>query len=173
MDILGPSVKEVRIFWVCVYTSQIKKGVNRLLWSSLLRARTGTSPLLPPVKLPSGASGGILELGSASEMNPSPDMVTEQTSLYPVEIHSHEIHSITISGVDECGSNPCQHGGTCIDEHLSYTCTCVDGYTGTVCETGEHFYWCVYTFQTKKAPISHFGPPFYEQEKVHLPFRHQ
>jgi hypothetical protein len=36
---------------------------------------------------------------------------------------------------DECTSNPCQNGGTCVDSINSYTCTCASGYSGTLCET--------------------------------------
>jgi len=39
--------------------------------------------------------------------------------------------------IDECGSNPCENGATCIDAVDSYTCSCVAGYTGTHCETGN------------------------------------
>ena len=38
--------------------------------------------------------------------------------------------------VDECGSNPCAHNGTCIDGVNSFTCSCVAGYTGHDCDTG-------------------------------------
>ena len=38
--------------------------------------------------------------------------------------------------IDECGSNPCAHNGTCIDGVNSFTCSCVEGYTGHGCETG-------------------------------------
>ena len=42
----------------------------------------------------------------------------------------------SISDIDECGSNPCENGGTCTDQVNAYTCECVDGYTGTDCDTG-------------------------------------
>jgi hypothetical protein len=35
--------------------------------------------------------------------------------------------------VDECGSNPCDHG-TCRDLVDAYMCTCDSGYTGLYCE---------------------------------------
>ena len=38
--------------------------------------------------------------------------------------------------INECHSDPCMNGGTCVDGTFQYTCTCVNGYTGTHCETG-------------------------------------
>ena len=37
--------------------------------------------------------------------------------------------------VNECESNPCGNSGTCTDEVNRYTCKCVAGLTGSVCET--------------------------------------
>ena len=37
---------------------------------------------------------------------------------------------------NECSSNPCQNGGTCVDGCASYTCRCTSHYTGT---NYEHF----------------------------------
>ena len=39
--------------------------------------------------------------------------------------------------IDECESNPCKNGGTCDEGINSYTCTCVQRYTGHDCETGD------------------------------------
>ena len=44
-----------------------------------------------------------------------------------------------LSDVDECSSGPCQNGGTCADGVNSYTCSCVAGYTGMNCETGQSY----------------------------------
>ena len=38
---------------------------------------------------------------------------------------------------NECSTNPCQNGGTCVDGCSSYTCQCVPNYSGTHC---EHLY---------------------------------
>ena len=35
---------------------------------------------------------------------------------------------------EECSSNPCQSGGTCIDGITSYSCNCLLQYTGSHCE---------------------------------------
>ena len=40
------------------------------------------------------------------------------------------------SDVNECESEPCQNGATCVDGINAYTCECVKGYTGHDCEKG-------------------------------------
>ncbi|KAF6718827.1 crumbs-like protein 1 [Oryzias melastigma] len=42
-------------------------------------------------------------------------------------------HNCSVN-VDECGSAPCQHGGSCQDLVNSYRCLCPDGFTGVHCE---------------------------------------
>ena len=39
--------------------------------------------------------------------------------------------------IEECNSNPCRNGGTCIDGANSYQCKCADGYAGANCEQGK------------------------------------
>lgn len=41
------------------------------------------------------------------------------------------------SDIDECSSEPCLNSVSCDDEVNRYHCTCVEGYTGTHCETGQ------------------------------------
>ena len=38
--------------------------------------------------------------------------------------------------IDECASDPCMNGATCVDRLNMYTCDCDAGYKGTHCETG-------------------------------------
>ena len=41
--------------------------------------------------------------------------------------------------INECASNPCENGGTCVDGINSYNCKCVAGYVGHNCDTGIFF----------------------------------
>ena len=46
--------------------------------------------------------------------------------------------NISFSDIDECSSNPCQNGGTCVDKVNGYLCSCAHGYTGTECQNGKY-----------------------------------
>ncbi|XP_065194277.1 uncharacterized protein LOC135825598 isoform X2 [Sycon ciliatum] len=37
--------------------------------------------------------------------------------------------------IDECGSEPCQNGGRCVDAFNSFSCNCSVGYEGDLCQT--------------------------------------
>ena len=39
--------------------------------------------------------------------------------------------------VDNCASEPCQHGLLCNNGIAYYSCACAQGYTGPTCGTGD------------------------------------
>ena len=39
--------------------------------------------------------------------------------------------------IDECASNPCLNGGTCLDQENGYICNCPPGFTGVHCDNGK------------------------------------
>ena len=41
------------------------------------------------------------------------------------------------SDVDDCASSPCHNEGQCVDGINQYTCKCIAGWTGVVCEIGK------------------------------------
>ena len=40
--------------------------------------------------------------------------------------------------INDCASNPCLNHGTCTDIVKGYNCSCHPGYSGVMCETGNH-----------------------------------
>ena len=44
-----------------------------------------------------------------------------------------------LTEINECSAKPCQNGGSCIDAIAGYSCSCVAGYTGHNCQTGERY----------------------------------
>jgi hypothetical protein len=46
-------------------------------------------------------------------------------------------YTIHLVDIDECASSPCDNGATCTDGVDDFVCTCVDGYTGEFCQTGQ------------------------------------
>ena len=38
---------------------------------------------------------------------------------------------------DYCTSAPCLNGATCNDHLYNFSCSCIEGYTGMICETGR------------------------------------
>ncbi|XP_066295929.1 sushi, von Willebrand factor type A, EGF and pentraxin domain-containing protein 1-like isoform X2 [Branchiostoma lanceolatum] len=41
----------------------------------------------------------------------------------------------SLAGVNECASNPCMNGGSCVDHINTFTCLCTPGYSGINCQT--------------------------------------
>ena len=62
-------------------------------------------------------------------------LIAKQVVFYHLERAFKMI--LTFLDIGECSSDPCQNGGTCIDEINAFTCICISGYTGDVCETSE------------------------------------
>lgn len=52
---------------------------------------------------------------------------------------SYVIFSVTpcYIDVDDCMSNDCANGATCVDGINQYTCTCTEGVTGKHCDSGK------------------------------------
>ena len=48
------------------------------------------------------------------------------------------IFLIFLPDIDECSSNPCEHGSTCNNLVNNYTCTCTPGYDGYNCQHGTY-----------------------------------
>lgn len=52
-----------------------------------------------------------------------------------------------ISDINECASDPCQHGGDCSNLIDAFLCHCPLGYTGINCQIGTVIVICVSTLK--------------------------
>ncbi|XP_006036367.2 fibulin-7-like [Alligator sinensis] len=43
--------------------------------------------------------------------------------------------------INDCASNPCANGGTCVDGIERYTCLCPSGWSGSNCQSPVYSYW--------------------------------
>ena len=60
---------------------------------------------------------------------------SSMTFFLQVRVTFVEVDFITIlTETNECQSNPCQNGGTCVDDVYKFTCLCPNAYAGTFCQ---------------------------------------
>ena len=63
-------------------------------------------------------------------------------------VHGLKTNLLTNNGfrshleTDECQSNPCQNGGTCVDGVYSFTCSCPSSFAGPRCEGVKYDFIC-------------------------------
>lgn len=69
-------------------------------------------------------------------------MLHEQPNAY--EIISQDLCT-ACAVINNCESSPCQNGATCVNGVNTYSCTCVAGFTGSVCQTSKSRYCCTGT----------------------------
>ena len=53
----------------------------------------------------------------------------------PPITYSLIFNSVSLSDMDECSSNPCANGGTCVDSVNGYLCQCAEGFADTNCSS--------------------------------------
>ncbi|NXX20187.1 FBLN7 protein, partial [Podargus strigoides] len=56
--------------------------------------------------------------------------------------------------IDDCSSNPCANGGTCMDGNRSYTCLCPRGWSGPSCQSPVYACRCPYWVTLSNASFS-------------------
>ncbi|XP_075467242.1 neurocan core protein [Ascaphus truei] len=59
--------------------------------------------------------------------------------------------------IDDCLSNPCQNGGTCIDEINSFLCLCLPSYGGNMCDKDTE--GCAHNWHKFQGSCYRYFPP--------------
>ena len=61
-------------------------------------------------------------------------MCKQVNEIQILEINASYTDLVSVLGeINECGSNPCEHGAICRDLPAAYVCDCSSGYTGENC----------------------------------------
>ena len=60
--------------------------------------------------------------------------------------------------IDECTSNPCQNGALCYQGDNSFTCDCLDGWTGELCDAEVQLCWYWQQDCDVNAKCTYMGP---------------
>ena len=76
------------------------------------------------------------------------DILSQKCASATYQRYLHDYCPFPSSDLDNCSSHPCKNGATCTDGVNSYSCECLQGYTGATCETGM-FYFNRYTFHQR------------------------
>ena len=60
----------------------------------------------------------------------------DELMFWNVELSEAELRILAFEE-NECRSNPCNNGGTCVDELSSFSCLCAPGFRGDSCHMGK------------------------------------
>ena len=60
----------------------------------------------------------------------------DELMFWNVELSEAELQILSFEE-NECKSNPCNNGGTCVDELSSFSCLCAPGFRGDSCHMGK------------------------------------
>ena len=68
------------------------------------------------------------------------------------------LKSSFLSDINECVSSPCANGASCLDLVNMFSCSCVAGYTGVVCQTSEDGIHCFLSVVLMHARVKNTRP---------------
>ena len=63
--------------------------------------------------------------------------ISENCVYLDIPVVTSLVNCIFFIDINECFTRPCQNGGTCTNTQGSYTCACLAGWTGPMCEIGK------------------------------------
>lgn len=67
---------------------------------------------------------------------------------------------LVVTDINDCLPNPCQNGGTCVDGINTFSCICLQGFSGGTCATSKSFCLFYSVFFFSKSFMFKLSPNF-------------
>ncbi|KAG9342010.1 hypothetical protein JZ751_018328 [Albula glossodonta] len=139
----------------------LRKKLNLLQSTAVRQSTKPVNGTCPKLEVPSNGRklGRVLAVGHEVHFlcEPGYELVGSESRVCQESL-SWSGQQPSCKSIDECASNPCLNGGTCVDEVNRFLCTCTKGWAGATCQTPVPTF---FTVVSNASTIATTSPPFF------------